>query len=456
MCGQSVSYDLDGNMLSNGDLSFTYDSANRLTSAGLHTYTYNVENVRISNLFDDFDDTTYVYDTRTKLSKLLMKTSEGFITKYVYGKGLIGEESDGTFKTYHFDCRGSTIAITNTSGTVTDTFTYDTYGKLLSRTGTTETPFMYDGRDGVLTDDNGLLYMRARYYSPDMRRFVNSDIIAGKISNAITLNRYAYANGNPVSNIDPLGLSAERGTASSNIPDYTQAIFVSNFNYPFPINITGHTQLYFWDNNNKKWYKTEFAGSNKSNATVTFKPPYDPVTGLYSKDAGNCNYVIINGDFNDSVALAEKYASNGFGRYNFLYHNCADYTNELLDVADIDGMFTQILSEGNALIAIPVTRELILSFSSAMDSGVEWVTNELIETGNSMVGTNIAGDIAGNLLVSTGNFIDDASNFIGDAVDVVNGIVGEVVDVGKAVCSTVTNSIADGAQAVWDFISFWD
>ena len=186
--GQSVSYDLDGNMLSNGNLSFTYDSANRLTSVGLHTYTYNVENVRISNLFDDFDDTTYVYDTRTKLNKLLMKTSEGIITKYVYGKGLIGEESDGTFKTYHFDCRGSTIAITNTSGAVIDTFTYDTYGKLLSRTGTTETPFMYDGRDGVLTDDNGLLYMRARYYSPDMRRFVNADIIAGKISNAITHN----------------------------------------------------------------------------------------------------------------------------------------------------------------------------------------------------------------------------------------------------------------------------
>ena len=68
---------------------------------------------------------------------------------------------------------------------------------------------MYDDREGVLTDSNGLLYMRARYYSPDMRRFVNADILAGKISNAITLNRYAYANGNPVSNIDPLGLSAD-------------------------------------------------------------------------------------------------------------------------------------------------------------------------------------------------------------------------------------------------------
>ena len=54
--------------------------------------------------------------------------------------------------------------------------------------------------------------MRARYYSPELRRFINADIIVGEISNAVTLNRYAYANGNPVSNIDPFGLSAERGS----------------------------------------------------------------------------------------------------------------------------------------------------------------------------------------------------------------------------------------------------
>ena len=58
--------------------------------------------------------------------------------------------------------------------------------------------------------------MRARYYSPELRRFINADIIAGEISNAITLNRYAYANGNPVSNVDPFGLSVERGNDSQN------------------------------------------------------------------------------------------------------------------------------------------------------------------------------------------------------------------------------------------------
>ena len=203
--GNAVSYDLDGNMLSNGSLSCTYDSANRLISAGGHTYTYNAENVRIRNLCAE-EDTTYTYNTNAKLSMLLMKTTNGVVTKYVYGRGLIGEESGNVFKTYHFDSRGSTIAITDASGNITDTFAYDTYGKLISRTGTSKAIFGYNGRDGVVTDDNGLIYMRARYYSPDMRRFINADIVAGKISNAITLNRFAYANSNPAMYIDPSGL----------------------------------------------------------------------------------------------------------------------------------------------------------------------------------------------------------------------------------------------------------
>ena len=206
--GNSVSYDLDGNMLSNGSLTCTYDSANRLISAGGHTYTYNAEDVRIRNLCTE-EDTTYTYNTNAKLSMLLMKTTNGVVTKYVYGKGLIGEEVGSVFKTYHFDCRGSTIAITDASGNITDTFAYDTYGKLISRTGTNKVIFGYNGRDGVVTDDNGLIYMRARYYSPEMKRFINADIVAGGISNAITLNRFAYANGNPVSNIDPFGLMSE-------------------------------------------------------------------------------------------------------------------------------------------------------------------------------------------------------------------------------------------------------
>ena len=51
--------------------------------------------------------------------------------------------------------------------------------------------------------------MRARYYSPELRRFINADILMGDINNSATLNRYAYANGNPISNIDPFGTVAD-------------------------------------------------------------------------------------------------------------------------------------------------------------------------------------------------------------------------------------------------------
>ncbi len=57
--------------------------------------------------------------------------------------------------------------------------------------------------------------MRARYYSPEMRRFVNADIVAGQISNAVTMNRFAYANGNPVSFVDPFGLWSLKGAWNS-------------------------------------------------------------------------------------------------------------------------------------------------------------------------------------------------------------------------------------------------
>ena len=51
----------------------------------------------------------------------------------------------------------STIAITDENGIVTDTFLYDTYGKLINRTGTSKIIFGYNGKDGVVTDKNGLL-----------------------------------------------------------------------------------------------------------------------------------------------------------------------------------------------------------------------------------------------------------------------------------------------------------
>ena len=210
--GSSLEYDLEGNMLAapvvGGSGRLCYDGSNRLISAGNNSYTYDAQDVRIKSTCGD-KVRTFTYDTVDKLSRLVYMTDNGEVVKFVYGDGLIGEERSGAFRTYHFDYRGSTVAISNDCGSVSDRFEYDSYGQMTSHIGSGGVIFGYNGRDGVVTDENGLIYMRARYYAPSLKRFVNADIIAGEISNAVTLNRYAYANGNPVSNVDPFGLAAD-------------------------------------------------------------------------------------------------------------------------------------------------------------------------------------------------------------------------------------------------------
>ena len=58
--------------------------------------------------------------------------------------------------------------------------------------------------------------MRTRYYSPVLRRFLNADVVDGSILDSTTLNLYTFVNGNPISYVDPFGLSAERGNNGSN------------------------------------------------------------------------------------------------------------------------------------------------------------------------------------------------------------------------------------------------
>lgn len=65
------------------------------------------------------------------------------------------------------------------------------------------TPHLFSGQQGVMTDPNGLLYMRARYFHPGLRRFVNPDPIGFEGGN----NWYAYAGGNPLMANDPSGLA---------------------------------------------------------------------------------------------------------------------------------------------------------------------------------------------------------------------------------------------------------
>lgn len=86
-------------------------------------------------------------------------------------------------------------------------------GELL-KGDTNLTSYLYNGKYGVMTDENGLYYMRHRYYNTDIRRFVNQDIVKGSLGNSQSLNRYSYVQGNPLTYTDPFGLSPEKDGGS--------------------------------------------------------------------------------------------------------------------------------------------------------------------------------------------------------------------------------------------------
>ena len=223
--GIEVLYDSDGNMIYgplDGEMTaFEYDCRNRLIKAGNLSYEYDAENNRIAIVDSRAKTRTeFILNTNTSLSQILSESQyrldengsivdTSTITKYIYGLGLIAQENQAEgYLTYHYDNLGSTTAITNENGDIIHTYTYGPYGELLSG-DKDSVRFLYNGMYGVMTDSNGLYYMRARYYNVDIKRFINQDVLTGTIANSQSLNRYSYVQGNPISLTDPFGLSPD-------------------------------------------------------------------------------------------------------------------------------------------------------------------------------------------------------------------------------------------------------
>ena len=224
--GKAVSYDADGNMLYgplNGQMaSFTYDCRNRLirteTDSGEVTkYLYDAENNRIGIIKNAVTEQEsricYVVDsTSGELTQILQsrteeaaKSADVGITTYLYAGNRLLAEDGAEYLTYHFNNVGSTTAVTDKSGNIKYRYAYSVYGELL-KGNYGEVLFLYNGQYGVQSDDNGLYYMRARYYNAAIKRFINQDTVTGSIESSQSLNRYAYVEGNPISYLDPFGL----------------------------------------------------------------------------------------------------------------------------------------------------------------------------------------------------------------------------------------------------------
>jgi RHS repeat-associated protein len=148
--------------------------------------------------------TTYMWDELS--DNVAAEYEDGVLAAaYTHEPGLYGnllsQNRNGVTSYYHYDGRGSTVALTDDSGNVTDTKEYDAWGNIITSTGTTVTPYLFVGRKGYQTGNTGV-YIRARMYQPTIARWRSVD----PLGFAQGSNLFEFLLNSPQMQLDPSGL----------------------------------------------------------------------------------------------------------------------------------------------------------------------------------------------------------------------------------------------------------
>lgn len=212
----TYTYDNNGNTLtktdSTGTTNYTWDYENRLTSVtlpgtgGTVSFKYDPFGRRIYKSSSS-GTSTYTYDSHNLIEET--NSSGVVVARYTQTEDIdepLAMLRSGATSFYQADGLGSITSISNTAGSLAQTYTFDSFGKLTNSSGSLTNPFQYTARE--FDSETNLYFYRARYYDPTTGRFLNEDPLGFDGDDA---QLYAYVVNNPVNLVDSLGLQHTPG-----------------------------------------------------------------------------------------------------------------------------------------------------------------------------------------------------------------------------------------------------
>jgi RHS repeat-associated protein len=196
----SFTYDANGNMMSDGSNTYTWDARNQLVSISGHvaaSFQYDSFGRRVSKTIGG--TTQFLYDGINPVQEISGGTpSANLLTGLVADEYFQRTDISGAAN-FLTDALGSTLALTNSSGSILAQYTYDPFGNTTVTSGSSTNSYEYTGREN---DGTGLIFYRARYYSTAIQRFISEDPV-GTVGG---INLYAYVGNDVPNQSDPSGL----------------------------------------------------------------------------------------------------------------------------------------------------------------------------------------------------------------------------------------------------------
>jgi RHS repeat-associated protein len=159
--------------------------------------------------------TNYLYDGMNVIEDL--DNAGNVLARYTHGTVIdetLSMLRGGTTSYYHADGLGSMTSLSNSAGTLAQTYTYDSFGKLSASTGTLTNPFQYTGRE--FDPETGIYEYRARYLDQNTGRFLSEDPIQFRGG----INFYDYVLNSPTNFMDPTGTVCRYSQSSGRMVCY--------------------------------------------------------------------------------------------------------------------------------------------------------------------------------------------------------------------------------------------